>query len=154
MLNWNALAIALHCLMLATKSEAQAPSVDGGIESGSTAQQCLTVADAQRVAEEQFLSSCRQAQWVLSANVGWRPSEKKLPRNARLRDTKCLVGRCPSMNGRRISSLKLEKHLLSDFESFCCMDSSPVYLASTSDGLKFTVLWQPIPEQELKQSCR
>jgi hypothetical protein len=149
MLNWNALAIALHCLILATKSEAQAPAVDGGIQSGSTAQQCLTVADAQRINEEHFLSSCREAQWVLSAGFGWRPNEKRLPRNARLRDTKCLVGRCPPMDGRRIASLKLE-----NLESSCCVVSSLVYLASTPDGLEFTVLWEPISKQKLKQSCR
>jgi hypothetical protein len=154
MLNWNALAIALHCLTLASKSEAPAPSVDGGIQSDSIALREMTVADAQRINEEHFLSSCRQAQWVLSAGIGWRLDKKRVPRNARLRDTKCLFGRCPPMNGRLIASLKLPKHVLYNVELSCCMDSSQVYLASTLDGLQLAVLWLPIPEQELKRSCR
>ncbi len=151
----HALLIALHWLMLTTQPQAEAPLVDGGFQDSlDSPLRDPTVGDAQRVEEQDFFSSCRQAQWALSAKIGWRAHEKRSARNARLRDTKCLVGRCPPMEGKRIVSLKLEKDVISNFESWCCMDDWSVYLTSTRDGVKLNVVWQPISEQDLNRFCR
>jgi hypothetical protein len=114
----------------------------------------MTWADAQRVSEEQFLKDCKQADWVLSGDIGWNPREKKSTKNARLQHAKCLVGKCPSMEGRRILSLDLAEHVLSNFELGCCITST-VYLARTHDsGLTVAFLWEPIAEERVNRSCR
>ncbi len=155
MLRETSVAITLSFLALAIHdNEGEPNSRDGGAEQDSSYKYEMTWADAQRVSEEQFLKDCKQADWVLSADIGWNPREKKSAKNARLQHAKCLVGKCPSIEGRRILSLDLAEHVLSNFELACCITST-VYLARTHDsGLTVAFLWAPISEERVKRSCR
>lgn len=155
MLRETSVAITLSVLALAVHdSEGQPNSRDGGVGQDSSHKYEMTSADAQRVSEELFLKDCKQADWVLSADIGWNLREKNPAKNARLQHVKCLVGKCPSMEGRRILSLNLAERVLSNFESWCCI-TSIVYLARTHNSdLTVAFLWEPISEERVKRSCR